>query len=527
MSSDNIDRTVITTEQQSNRSWWDALASRFTQNVETRSRSPSIGVRRSGIDRIKPAKRLDEYRKIPEETPIVLKALTDFASDVVEPGYRIETDDDAVQEYLEEEWCPQAAILAGEKHNDLLPFLRLYTYERWRGGDALAEHVRADPESPNSPLTGVHLLNPEEIEFITYEEKNILVDPEAVGDVDAPRTKRGEDAAYVQYGKGAIVSSERDAIPLSQNDVTRSALNPGAGEIRGSPVTASIAKDVAAYQNIKRDMEKAIGTKAWGLWQVSFGHDTFEYTDTDPETGENIEITEVLSWAEEEMSEYAEEHLEDIEPGAFLVHDGVIDLNRLDGEVPDLIDEFSHYVSNIVSPLPTPLFMVGWETDINQFVTERQDHRYQQLVNEEREELERVFTDLMERVVEQNLVENSHSDISVSEVPSDLRFKLEPPESDSPVMSLDADAIDRMHTWTQAFKEARGDMPAEMVVNPETIRELILQLPEDAAPDMEDATVDESDPDVQEQVNILDDMMNGDGEGSDVDLEPPGINPND
>jgi hypothetical protein len=524
----------------------DSLSARFDQQVETRSRSPSFRVRNSGVERNSPPKRLDEYRAIPNETPIVRKALTDFASDVVEPGYRIETDDEAIQDYLTDTWCPQAGIVAGEKHNDLLPILRQFIIERWRGGDALAEHVRADPDDATSLLTGLHLINPEHVAFITLDEKNILVDPDAPDHIDAPRTRRGEKAAYVQYSNDAIISTTRDAVPLSQNDVTRSALDAGAGELRGTPVTETIADDVAGYKNILRDKEQAIKTKAWGLWDIGFGRETLEYTDVDPETGNEVNVTDIIEWSQEDQNEYVTEHLDDINPGAILTHDGAIDLNRIEGEVPDLIADLEHYVSNIVSPLPTPLYIVGFETNINQFVTEKQDERYQHLINEEREELERVFTDLMTRVVERNLVENAHEGISVSAVPDDLRFRLSPPQDESPVLSLDMETIERMKTFAEAYSELRGDIPADMFGDPKTLLTLILQLPPEAVPDTigEQFDLDESDPDLQqaaeemdlditsavdgsESANTNDNEGDADTDGESADLFPPGIQADD
>jgi hypothetical protein len=541
-SNDEIPRTIITTEaeqRRNNRGIIERLSARFKQSVETRSKRPSFGVRHSGAERIKPADNLAELRKIPETTPIVRKALADFASDVVEPGYRIETDEDEIQEYLAEKWCPQCAILAGEKHNDLLPFLRLFTIERWRGGDALAEHVRANPDDPSSLFTGLHLINPEHVEFVTYQEKNILVDPDAAADIDVPQTRRGEDAAYVQYGSRALISTDRKEIPLSQNDVTRSALDPGAGDIRGTPITETIAEDVAAYKNILRDKEQAIKTKAWGLWDIGFGRDTLEYTDIDPETGEEVEVTDIIEWSEEDQQEYTDEHLDNIEPGAILTHDGEINLNRIEGDVPDLIDDLEHLISSIVAPLPTPLFVIGYESNINQFVTESQDERYQRLINEEREELERVFTDVMERVVEKNLVENDHADVSVSEVPDDLRFKLEPEESVSPVLSLDTETIQNIKTWAEAYNTIRGDIPSDMFADPASLRELILNLPEDAAPEEIEDELDEADPDLRqaaEDMGLMDEIDGADSDSSSdesnsgtggADLMPPGINADD
>lgn len=514
---ETLDRAVVTNQPQQRRGFGilDSLSARFTQNTETRARRPSFGVRGSGVERIKPAENLSDYRAIPTETPIVRKALSDFTRDVCEPGYRIETEDDTVQEYLQDEWCPQAAVLAGEKHNDLLPFIQQFIYERWRGGDALCEHVRADPSSSSSPITGLHLINPEHVEFVTYEEKNVLVDPDAGEDVEAPMTKRGEKAAYIQYGEGALVSLNRNEIPLSQNDVTRSALDPGAGNLRGTPITETIADSVTGFKGMLRDKEEAIKTKAYGLWSIGFGREILNYSDVDPETGETVEVTDIIEWDEDDQDAWVDSHIEDIEPGAILTHDGEINLDRIEGEVPDLNDDLHFYVSLIVSCLPTPLFIIGFETNINQFVTEKQDKRYQRLIDEEREEMERVFTDLMQRVVERNLVENSHADWSVSEVPDDLEFKLDPPKEHSPILSHDLETIEKMKTYAEAFNTLRGDMPVEMFAQPDELAKLILQLPDEALPDEDQLNreLNEADPELQQAMQDMGLIDGGDSSG--------------
>lgn len=512
---------------------WGAFTARFKQSVETTSKSPGVGVHRGNIDRVQPPENLEDWREIPKTTPIVRKALTDFISDVTEPGYRIETDEDTAKEFLEDHWCPQAAIIGGEKHNDLMPFLRLFLYEKWRGGDGMAEHVRADADDTSSPITGLHLLNPAHIEFVTYEDKNILVDPEPdpgphpsenIQDVDAPQTVRGEAAAYVQYGDGAVVTNDREAVPLSQNDVTRSALDPPAGELRGHPPTATIATDVTGFKNILRDKEEAIKTKAYGLWKMAFDRETYEYTDVDEDTGEDIEVTEIIEWDDDEQDELATEIEKNLGPGSILTHDGEISLDRLDGEVPDLIDDLEFYVSNILAPLPTPKYIVGFEGNINQFVTEGQGDKYDQLVDAEREDLERTFTDTMRRVIEHNLVENSveaeGTTYSLESVPDDLTFKVEPPDEESPVMSLEAETIDKMSTWATAFKEMRGNMPADSILDMSEAVPLILQLPEDAVEDLEDGDgLDDLDPRVRQ---AAEDMGLGDGPPGDGPPMPPG-----
>lgn len=464
-----------------------ALSSRFRQSVETRTSSPEIGLFSSQVNTVEPADGVDEYYKVYEDTAIVFTSLWNFASDVWEPGYRVESDNDDVVEFLEDEWLPQAAILFGGKHNDFLPFGKHVTVQRWARGGALIEHVRDNPDDVNSMITGVNFIPPETVSFIPYQHKPILVDPDppaALGDElpsQLDETRRGEMPAYIQYHRNAPVPTSRDPVPLSQNDVTRTIFNGDAAGVGtdldnfwGTPVTEIISEDVAGFKSILRDKETAIKNKAYGLWQLAFDRDTLEFTDIDDETGEPIEVTEIIEWSEDDKNAIADEIEHEMGPGSILTHDGAISMDRLDGEVPDLIADLEFYVSNITSALPTPLYVVGFEENINQFVTEGQSERYQQLIYDERQELERTFTDLMERVVE------NHPDYADD---VDVTFKIQPAEEESPVMSMSEDDIARLEQWAAAFNDIRGDVPVDMFVDTETLLTTILQLPDDAVPE--------------------------------------------
>lgn len=475
------------------------LSSHQQQSVATRTASPAFGALRGRLNTVEPADGVNEYYAIYESTAIVFTALWNFASDVWEPGYRVETDDEDIKEFLEDHWLPRAAVLYGGKHNDFHRFGKHTTIQRWARGGALIEHVRADPAESTSPITGVNFIPPETVSFVPYEHKPILVDPDpSEGDQERlpsglDQTPRGEFPAYVQYHRNAPTPTARRPIPLSQNDVSRTIFNgdpAGVGEdldkFWGTPITAIIAEDVAGFKNILRDKEEAIKTKAYGLWELAFDREVLEYTDID-ESGEQVDVTEIIEWGDDDKSDVEQEIEEDLGPGGVLTHDGAIEMNRLDGEVPELIDDLEFYVSNITSALPTPLYVVGFETDINQFVVDGQESKYNQLIDSEREANERTYTQVMKHVVRTNLVENSTevdgTTYSVSEVPSDLKFKIEPPEEESPVLSLTDEQVDRMKTWAEAYDLLRGDVPADMFADPESLRELILQLPEDAAPE--------------------------------------------
>ena len=469
-------------------SGWDALQTRLAQNVETVSRRHRLGVYSRNVNRIELAEDVHEYRDHFYTTPIVRASINNFASDVIEPGYRVEADSGDTADYLETEWLPQAAIVAGEKHKDALPLLKLCVKERWAAGGNLIEHVR--PEATADIVTGMNLIRPETVKAHTEPNKNILLDPDPANLPDgaqARRTARDEIAAYVQFDDGVAVGSDNTSIPLSQNDVTKSVLNPRIDDTWGAAVTETLNEDITGFKNILRDNEEAIKTKAYGLWSIAFGRDVLEY-----ETEEGM-VSEIIEWSDDEQDEFVNERVKGAGPGDIIAHDGEIEFEKFEPDVPDLIDELTFYVSNITTALPTPKYVVGFEKDINQFVTERQDERYQKLIDEERQALERDLSPLLETVAEQQGYN-----------PSGVRLKIEPETDESLIMTLDNETVERIDTYADAVQKI--EMAATLT--DEEKRELILQLP--GTPEigtLEEEPLDESDPQVQEQAANLEQAM--------------------
>jgi hypothetical protein len=173
--------------------------------------------------------------------------------------------------------------------------------------------------------------------------------------------------------------------------------------------------------------------------------------------------------------------------------DGDIDLKKFDGEVPDLGDTLDHYVDDITAPLPAPKYSVGFEENINQFVSNQQEERYEDLIDEERRYQERKWTWAFRQVAER------HPDLD----PSGVRVRIEVQEEDSPIQSLSAEEVDKVKAYASALDTLAGPASAATtLVDDETLRDLILQLPEDSLPGGE-APVDESDADVEAQFRSL------------------------
>lgn len=279
-------------------------------------------------------------------------------------------------------------------------------------------------------------------------------------------------------------------MPLSQNDVTKQTLDQNIGGpdpedgVFGVSILRSIKADATEYKNIKRDRAEAIKRKAWGLWTAQYTPEVIE-TET-----ENI----IIEWEDGDIDS-VKSTVEDLGPGEMVHSDAAIQLKRHDAEVPELGDTLQHYVADILAPLPAPKFVTGHEDDINRDVTSEQDPRYQQLVEEERDVQEASWTAAFRRVAER------HEDLD----PAGLQLKIEPEPEESPIMSLDNDAIERISTFAGAIADLYGPGGAPAFIQEQVLNELILHLPEDASigdANMDEA-LDEADPEVREQFRRL------------------------
>lgn len=503
-------------------SGWEALQQRLRQQVETRQRRPRLGFHARDTEVADPGENIADYWEHVETTPIIRSSLLNFAFEVAEPGLRLVEGNEQAISYLEDEWLPQAAIIAGERHKPFSPLIPLTVIQRWGRGGMMLEHVRANPDDINSPITGVKPIRPETGKFVTLPNRDIIVEPDDLdaGAVENPvMTRRGEPAAFIQWHPSAIrARDDRDSVPLSTNDFTRTIFSPSLGEdslqensVWGEPVTETIDEDVEEFKDIRRDLARCVKGKGWGLWSIGFGRDTIEYE----ENGKVV--TEIIEWSESDQNEWVDDHLDDLDPGGIVTHDGEIEFQRLDAEVPDLIDELEFYVSNITSVLPTPKYVVGFERNINQFITEGQKERYELFVSTERKVLGTFFTELFKAVVEQN-----------TSFPVDgLEARVEPPEEESPILSLSDEEVERIERYAQAVERLSGTMEPAMLVDEDVLRDLVLQLPEDAGPDLDESLIDESDEQVQEQIASLEQQMAGVLDEPDEADEPPEPEPAD
>lgn len=472
------------------RTGWDALQSTLRQSVETVTRTARIDVSSTGVDEIDPPDDLDEYWNQYKTTGIVRSNFDQFVSDVVKPGVRIEADDDTTVDYFmggdsAPDEAPDGGFLsnsfvhAGERHQPFQPGLKSTIANRWIRGTVTVELLKKDKDDAESEITGFYHIRPETLYPQVYANKNILLDPDpdasANENVDFEETPRGEVAAYLQFDDQSILGRRiggfsQDAIPLSQNDVMKQVLSPDIGGddtneqgIFGTSVLEAISVDIEEYKATKRDRYRAIQTKAYGIWLANFGKEAIELSDTQ---------REIVEWDDKSQQEFMDV-VEGLGPGDVMEADGPLEMKQFDSDVPDLESTLGHYVDDITSPLPAPKYSIGFEKNINQFVTERQETRYDDIVDEERRYQERKWTGVFRTIAER------HDALD----PSGLEVVIEPEEDESPVRSLDDEEIERIRVYTQALKDLYGSGSAASFVDEEMLRELVLQLPEDSEPE--------------------------------------------
>ena len=462
---------------------WDTLQASIKQNVETVTRQSRFEISGGGVDQIDAPDDLDELVDLAKQIGFLYRAFDIFATDVWEPGYRLEGPDQTVAYFMGEmedldvsppEDTPEggflknSAVFAGEKHQDFYDIAKATTKQRRLRGTVLVEYLKADSEDAESELTGFYLIRPETISAEVYPNTNILIDPEDTDADGVEITKRGEAAAYIQFDDNSILGrrgnfTNKDEIPLSQNDVHKFVYSPGIGDdpseeqgVFGTSMLRPISDDMAEFRNIKRDRATAISNKAHGIWLIEHGREVIETPNG----------YEVIEWDDESMDDF-EKSLDDVGPGGWLTYDGSVDVERLDGDVPDLSSVMQEYRNELISATPVPKYKIGFEDNINRDVTSEQagDTNYERDVREEREYMERQWTKALRKVANRKGLDTEG-----------LQLKIEPEPEDSPVKSLSQAEIDKFTSYAQGLATLAGQGGPQTLVDSETLIEDIAQL---------------------------------------------------
>lgn len=448
---------------------WEALQNGLRQTVETVTRNARVDIVSGGIDEIDPPEEIDEYAETAKNTAIVRANMRKFVNDVWEPGYRVEGPDETVQ-YFEGEredidaappsetpeggFLSQCFVIGGERHQDFYTGGKEATWQKWVRGTTLVEYLKADKTDPESEITGFYFIRPETVYPQVQNNTNILLPPnpedlpDDIGEDDYTETRRGEVAAYIQFDDESILGIRRDGydgqeIPLSQNDVLKQSLEADIGGdigtaegVFGTSIIEPVADDISEYKQIKRDRAEAISRKAYGVWTAQFTPEVLDLGDGG---------IEIIEWDDDSITD-TEAELNAMGPGDVLSSDASIDLERHDGDVPELEPTLSHYIDDIQSALPVPgVLATDFDADINRDVTGDKKDDYQQTVSEERQYQEKSWTQALRTVAER------------LGLPTEgLELKIRPEVSENPVESLDTKEIDRMNTYVQTLSTAAG-----------------------------------------------------------------------
>ena len=460
---------------------WDTLQDTISQPVETVTRRATLQATGGNVEDVDPPEDIDELVSLYETVGIIRASINTFVDDVIEPGVRVESPDERTVDYFmggdnAPDGAPEGGFLSeafvlDESRQPFERGLELAVRNKYVRGTVLVELLKANPDQADSLISGFSHIRPETVSARTYDNTIQLIDPDDIEKADE-LTRRGEAAAWIQFDENSILGrrdglfKNRNSVPLSQNDVLKQALDQDIGGsdpedgVFGESALRACKDDATEYQSIKRDLATSVKGKAWGLWTAQFNDYVLE-TDTH---------TEVVRWDDEDI-QATEKEMNDLGPGSVLTTDAQIDLERHDGDVPDLTPILDHYVDDILSALPTPKYAIGHESNINQFVTERQETRYQQAIEAERDYQERSWEHAFRLVAER------HPELTAE----DLEVRIEPEEDESPVLSLETETVENIETFSKALSNlvGQGESPAA-VFGPDTIRELVAMLPDDA-----------------------------------------------
>lgn len=337
-------------------------------------------------------KKLERYWDLYKEVPIIRNPIRSFASEVVAPGYYVETDNEELKEDLEE-WLHNSAIIDGEIDKDFRHLLKKATIQREVKGSAMAEKVMDDEGN----LYGFKLIRPETVRAFTLPGQSMLVPPNADldGDEDGGyfagrdyyTTESGEAAAYVQLTSSFnnYDGNKSGYIAFTRDKVIKLTRDADTGEVFGTSRLRAVEDRLESLLKKLDDNDKAIESVAHPYMLFKMG------------TGDQG------PWAPEKIEQLAREHeQEQYEPGLKQFVQGDVDVEQISGDVADINSFLNFDVNWIISEMPLPKYALGgFEEDVNQFVSRSQETRIEKQIQEAREEIQDEWTPILEEKAEE------------------------------------------------------------------------------------------------------------------------------
>lgn len=422
-----------------------------------------------------------------KQCPLVSIPLDNFASDVMEPGIRIELpDEDSSDSELDddlEDWLSEAAIIGGEFGGDTATLMESQVRDNRLRGTGMTEVVYDNAEQKNA-IAGFLNFQSETVAAYTRPGKSILIQPDDT-DIEIDQHNRsvpattpaGEAAAYVQYDD--YLGSEKGEVPLSTEDVVKIVNNPDTGAIMGRSDIEPVHDRVRGLLQKLTDVDEAIAAKAYKFWLFQLG------SEDDPMDQDK---------AEKFMNAHSDDEWE---PGNKQAVSGNVSIETISGEVPEVWDSFDFDVQFILSSLPTPKYRTGFSDNINRDVAKRQQEDYEDAIANERRKLEAAW---------QPVIQRKANELADGEEAPDVKLVIEPEEDESPLANPNFDASE-FKAAMSGLKQAAPGGAVEQVITPEAIVETFLKLdPDEVMPDTDEQPIDESNPQVQQ---LMQQMQNG------------------
>jgi hypothetical protein len=341
-------------------------------------------------------KKLERYWEIYQEVPIIRHPIRSFASEVVSPGYYVDTENEDLKEDLED-WLAHCAIVDGEVGKDFSILLKKAQIQREVKGTSLCEKV----SSEDGNLYGFKLMRPETVRAYTKPGQTVLLPPDyspedveqgsngflrdLVQEQDFYKNEKGEIAAYVQKDDSIANKSDGYYIPFTRNQVIKLTRDTDTGEIFGESRISAVEDRLNSLLNKLDDVDKAIESTSSPLQLFKFG------------------VGEDGPWAPEEIASFMNEHKQsEFEAGMKQGVQGDVTVEEYGGEVPP-VGEFLEWDLNwIMSEMPMPKYALGgYTSDVNQFVSRSQSARLENQKKEARTEISNEWTPVLEEKAEE------------------------------------------------------------------------------------------------------------------------------
>ena len=437
---------------------------------------------------------IEEYVEDYEDCPLVATPLDNFASDVMAPGYRFESDADetdgqgrTVDEALAD-FAEEAAIVAGEFNRDYGDLLEDEVRDTLLRGTSLAELAYRDRDKAEE-IMGFRLFRAETTTAYTRPGQAILLRPdddpvqrtERGKDREAPTTPADKTAAYVQYDD-IFGTDETDEVVFAQDDVVKIANKPDTGDVFGRSEVGAVHDRVRGLLQKLNDVDEAIAAKAYAFWLIRMGHD---------ETATKADIEQARQFM-------SEQEAENYGPGKKQAVPNMVEIETVEGEVPQVWDSLSFDVQYILSRLPGAKYQTGFEDDVNRDIAKRQQEDYEDRVIRMRHRIEAKWMPVWERIAVQ-------LGFGSEESPPEFDFLVQEETETNPLRQdwFDPSAY---KTLMEGIKAGAPGGQVDMVVPVEKQQEWFggdAEELSDALDGRGDGQIDESDPEVQAAVEQI------------------------